>query len=138
MPLLYLMRNYPFPTPDCEWGNLFADRASLPPVAAKELQNSSSEWEYYLFELDTGQWGIANNWKLKPGEAASLPQPETRRPCRVTNTNTSSLFLWKEDNPSAPYRSVTRIIVCKSCCSSELINIYDDQSHQICMLKTSS
>lgn len=35
-----------FPTPDYEWGNLFAEWASLPSVAAKELQNYSSEWEY--------------------------------------------------------------------------------------------
>lgn len=32
-----------FPLPDCEWGNLFAEWASLPSVAAKEFQNSSSE-----------------------------------------------------------------------------------------------
>lgn len=35
-----------FPTPDCEWGNLLAEWASLPSVAAKESQNSSPEWEY--------------------------------------------------------------------------------------------
>lgn len=79
--------------------------------------------------LTTGNWSQEKQHQFpspRPGQRAAPPM------------QIPQASLWERKVTPLHSISVTRISVCKSLCTSELINIYDDQSHPICTLKTSS